>query len=289
MIVVRITGGLGNQLFQYATGFALAQKFECELVLDTSFYPTQTLRKYELDKFNIQARIATKSEIKKLGGGQDFISKLIRKIGGTQFIFPNYFKETESIVYHQGIEQCVKGTYLDGYWQNPKYFSKYKKEIVKQFTPIEDVSVQAKQWEETILNNKMKSVSLHVRRGDYVQNAHTNSIHGTCDIDYYKRAVAETKNKHGNDAYFFVFSDDIDWCKENLNGLGKMIYVDDTQSAIDDLYLMSKCNGNIIANSTFSWWGAWLNNQVDVFAPVNWFVSQNRNSIELYPKEWNTL
>lgn len=289
MILVKITGGVGNQLFQYATGYALAKKLDCELVLDTSFYPTQTLRKYELDKFNVDARLATEDEVKSHGGGNDFVSKLLRKTGISWLIYPHYFKETESTVYHRKIEQCKVGTLLDGYWQNPRYFSEYKADIVRQFTPIEGISMPARDWQAKIEQEETKAVSLHVRRGDYVQNAHTNSVHGTCDIDYYNKAIAVMQEKLGQDVVFYVFSDDISWCKGSLNHIEHIQFVDDTTSAIDDMFLMSRCAGNIIANSTFSWWGAWLNTNGLTLAPTDWFMDKNRKYSGIYPSLWITL
>ncbi|EKO3971242.1 alpha-1,2-fucosyltransferase [Vibrio fluvialis] len=287
MVIVKITGGLGNQLFQYATGKALAKKLSCELALDLSFYPTQTLRKYELDKFNIEARIATTKEITLAGGGNDVVSRLMRKFGLTSVIFPQYIKERESIKYVDKIDQCKSGAFLDGYWQNPRYFSQIKSELVQDFLPKAPLSAPALAW-KTHIEQSSTPVSLHVRRGDYVDNAHTNSVHGTCGLDYYRAAVNKVLETVENPT-FYVFSDDIEWCKENLGSLGQLVYIDDTQSAIDDLMLMSFCQHHIIANSTFSWWAAWLGDDGLTIAPENWFVSLERNNTGIYPESWSIL
>ncbi|MBO0215434.1 alpha-1,2-fucosyltransferase [Vibrio sp. Vb2880] len=284
MVIVKITGGLGNQLFQYATGKALAKKLSCELALDLSFYPTQKLRKYELDKFNIKARIATTKEISLAGGGNDVVSRLMRKFGLTSVIFPQYIKERESIKYVEKIDQCKSGAFLDGYWQNPRYFSQIKVELVQEFTPKTSLSAPALIWKERIAQSSTP-VSLHVRRGDYIDNAHTNSVHGTCGLDYYRSAVNKVLDTAENPT-FYVFSDDIDWCKENLGSLGVFVYIDDTQSAIDDLMLMSFCHHHIIANSTFSWWAAWLGNDGLTIAPQNWFSDLSRNNTSIYDSAW---
>lgn len=284
MVIVKITGGLGNQLFQYATGKALAKKLSCELALDLSFYPTQTLRKYELDKFNIKARIAETKEISLAGGGNDVVSRLMRKFGLTSVIFPQYIKERESIKYVEKIDQCKSGAFLDGYWQNPRYFSQIKVELVQEFTPKTSLSAPALIWKERIAQSSTP-VSLHVRRGDYIDNAHTNSVHGTCGLDYYRAAVNKVLDTAENPT-FYVFSDDIDWCKENLGSLGEVVYIDDTQSAIDDLMLMSFCHHHIIANSTFSWWAAWLGNDGLTIAPQNWFSDLSRNNTSIYDSAW---
>lgn len=286
MIIVKITGGLGNQLFQYAIGRALSLKLDCELVLDISFYPQQTLRKYELDKFHIKARLASKSEINRAGAGSHFIARLIRKLGLTSFIYPNYIKELESIRYVSAIDDCKIGSYLDGYWQNPTYFQGYKEELCQDFSPIDPISLSAEKWLTKIKGTD--SVSLHVRRGDYVQNAHTNNVHGVCSLDYYRNAIKHIQQEI-SEPIFYIFSDDIDWCKSNLSFVENVIFIDDTESAIDDLVLMHNCKANIIANSTFSWWGAWLKMEGDVIAPKAWFSSQSRNSTEVYPGSWLTL
>lgn len=287
MVIVKITGGLGNQLFQYATGKALAKKLSCELVLDLSFYPTQTLRKYELDKFNIEARIATTKEITLSGGGNDVVSRLMRKFGLTSVIFPRYIKERESIKYVEKIDQCKSGAFLDGYWQNPRYFSQIKSELVQDFLPKAPLSAPALAW-KTRIEQSSTPVSLHVRRGDYVDNAHTNSVHGTCGLDYYRAAVNKVLETVENPT-FYVFSDDIEWCKQNLGSLGQLVYIDDTQSAIDDLMLMSFCQHHIIANSTFSWWAAWLGDDGLTIAPENWFSDLDRNNKSIYDSSWTLI
>lgn len=287
MIIVKISGGLGNQLFQYALGRALSLKLNCELVLDISFYPRQSLRKYELDKFNIKARIATVSETLKAGGDSHFIARFVRKLGLTSLLYPNYIKELESISYVNEIDECKAGCYLDGYWQNPSYFESFKKELCEDFMPVEPISKSAIKWLDKI--KATQSVSLHVRRGDYVLNSHTNSVHGTCSNEYYRNAIAHIQQKLDS-PIFYVFSDDIQWCKDNFDFINDVNFVDDTCSAIDDLVLMQSCKANIIANSTFSWWGAWLNlSQRLQIAPVNWFSDSARNSQGIYPSLWLTL
>lgn len=284
---MKITGGLGNQLFQYALGRAISLRLGCELVLDTSFYPKQALRRYELDKFNIKARLATTTELRKAGAGSHFIARIVRKLGLTSVLYANYIKELESIKYVSKIDECTAGCYLDGYWQNPKYFEAYKKEICEDFIPVEAISNTAKKWLDKV--KATESVSLHVRRGDYVQNAHTNSVHGTCSIEYYRNAIAHIQQQV-NSPIFYIFSDDIQWCKDNLDFINNVNFVDDTCSAIDDLVLMQNCKANIIANSTFSWWGAWLNlSQGLQVAPVNWFSVEDRNCQGIYPDAWLIL
>jgi len=287
MIIVKITGGLGNQMFQYSLGRALSIKLDCELVLDVTFYPSQELRKYELDKFNISARFATTEELIRVGAGESLISKVVHKLKLEPMIYPLYIKEKESMKYLKTIDKCIKGSYLDGYWQNPDYFKKYKDILLKDFTPVTNMSVIMNYWADKIKNSK--SVSIHIRRGDYINNNQTNSVHGICSLEYYKKAI-DVFDDNDDSISYYVFSDDIKWCKENLGFMKKCFFVDDTTDPVDDLMLMGLCEGNIIANSTFSWWGAWLGcSSGRTVAPINWFASKDKNANGIYPKSWITL
>jgi hypothetical protein len=152
------------------------------------------------------------------------------------------------------------------------------------------VSKEAKAMAE-IINKEKNSVSLHVRRGDYVSNPDANKYHGTKGLDYYIAALARV-NKSQKDSTVFVFSDDIAWCKKNLKlKAKKVVWVDGKNSPIEDIYLMSLCKSNIIANSTFSWWGAWLNSNPKkiVVAPKVWFSDSNIDTSDLIPADWTRL
>ena len=137
--------------------------------------------------------------------------------------------------------------------------------------------------------SQTNSVSLHIRRGDYVSNQKTNQTHGTCDLDYYQRCITEIEKEVEN-PYFFVFSDEIEWVKENLKINHPAEYVDQNtgDKSYEDMRLMSQCKHNVIANSSFSWWGAWLNSYPDkiVFAPKRWFASDKHNTKDLIPEGW---
>ena len=270
MIIVRITGGLGNQMFQYAVAKSLAIKNNDFFKLDISFYPKQTLRKYELNLFNIEENIASKDEIIKLADNESIWFKVKRKLGFNPKRPNSYYAEKEIAVFDENLFEKKGDIYLDGYWQNENYFKDIKDEILKDFTLKQDISKEAKEYLNQIKNSK--SISLHVRRGDYIQNPYTNKVHGFCDLDYYKKAIKYILEKVDN-PIFFIFSDDINWCKENFEFLENKIFVDKTKSAIEDLELMKNCTHNIIANSTFSWWGAWLNEHNDkvVISPKKWF------------------
>ncbi|MGJ0363448.1 alpha-1,2-fucosyltransferase [Aliarcobacter cryaerophilus] len=277
MIITKITGGLGNQMFQYAVAKAIAKKRQDEFKLDKYFYPKQTLRKYELNQFNLEEKIATNDEVIKLAGNENFWFKVKRKIGLNPKRPKSYFEEKEIAKFHEEVFEYQDNIYLDGYWQNEEYFKDIRDEILKDFTLRSDISNEAKKYLEYIKN--LQSVSLHVRRGDYVQNSHTNSVHGTCNLKYYQKAIKKIEQNIEN-PIFYIFSDDIVWCKENFEFLENKVFVDDTENAFDDLELMKNCKHNIIANSSFSWWGAWLNQNENkiVIAPKRWFADDKLES-----------
>jgi hypothetical protein len=280
MIISKITGGLGNQMFQYAIAKSIAQKRADKFKLDISFYPKQSLRKYELNYFNIEENIATNNEIIKLAGDENFWFKLRKKLGLNPTRAKSYFLEKETAVFDKKVFDYEKNIYLDGYWQDEEYFRDIREELLKDFTLKNNISIEAKKYLKDIRNSQ--SVSVHVRRGDYIQNTHTNSVHGTCDLDYYQKAIKciHEKVKSPN---FYIFSDDIIWCKENFDFLENKVFVDDTKSAFDDLELMRNCKHNIIANSTFSWWAAWLNTYEKkiVIGPKIWWNSRVDKNLAL--------
>jgi len=265
MVTVKITGGLGNQMFQYTIAKSIAIKNNDNFSLDISFYPKQTLRKYELNFFNIEENVAKPESI---------FSKIKRKLG---FAPKEYYMEKEVAVFDKEVFNYKDNIILDGYWQNENYFKDIRAEILKDFTLKKDISKEANNYLKKIRNNN--SVSLHIRRGDYL-NSGTNEVHGICDINYYKRAIKYIDIKVNNPIYY-IFSDDITWCKENFDFLENKTFVDDTKSAFDDLELMKNCKHNIIANSTFSWWGAWLNENIEkiVISPTIWWSARIDNHI----------
>jgi hypothetical protein len=267
MIISKITGGLGNQMFQYSIAKAVALKNNDHFKLDLFFYPTQDLRKYELSLFNIEENIISNEELQNIVGSHSIFSKIYKIFG----LNKTYFIEKEIVAFDSNVFNNAKNKYLIGYWQNEKYFKDIRSEILNCFKSKDKISFEANYYLKRIKNSN--SVALHVRRGDYIQDRHTNSVHGVCNLDYYNRAISYINSKVSNPVYF-IFSDDMPWCKENIHHLGDIIFVDNTSNSIDDLELMKSCKHNIIANSTFSWWGGWLNNYKSkiVIAPKIWFL-----------------
>ena len=293
MIITRLNGGLGNQMFQYAAGKRLAVKRQVGLKMDViglgENIANTTPRRYSLSVFSIAENFATKAEIDSMKErGDSFFSLAKKKLGlkigsfeGKTFIAEKHFQFDPEIL------SLGNDVYLQGYWQSEKYFSDIKDIIRKDFTvKILPTAINQKIINEIKIRN---SASLHIRRGDYVSDKKTNQFHGICSLDYYAQGakmIAEEKQ----DVHFFVFSDDINWAKENLKFNYPMTFVDinDDEHSYEDMRLMSLCKHDIIANSCFSWWGAWLNQNPEriVIAPKSWFTDPNIDTIDLIPEKW---
>ena len=283
-------GGLGNQLFQYATGRALALKYQTELKLDLSFLNSDpknvyTKRELELHVFNVSANIATDKEVDAFSK-RTLIQKIVRKV------FPNspskYFVANQKgFEYDEAFEGYPNNSYLNGYWQSERYFATVRDVLLKDLIIKKEMSEQCKLTKGLILNSN--SVSLHIRRGDYVSDKSASVYHGTLSLDYYDKAMSHLNGLH-QDLKVFIFSDDMNWVKENLKLTNECVYVDFNtgENSVFDMYLMSQCKHNIIANSSFSWWGAWLNQNPHktVIAPEKWFADKNLNTKDLIPNSW---
>ncbi len=271
MIITKIKGGLGNQLFQYAVGRALSLHHKVPLKLDLTVFENYKLHNgYRLDQFAIQADIAAENDIINLKGGNNVLFSALRK--ASLFKRKSYFKEKRSSYFDARVFKN-NFVYLDGYWQNELYFSNIRELLLRELSPINSMNDLGCDYLESI--NKSNSVSLHVRRGDYLNLKNINVL----DVDYYMKA-SEYIRKNVEKPTFFIFSDDLDWCKKSLGFLDGSIYIDRTQTEIDDLKLMSFCRHNIIANSSFSWWGAWLNQnpRKTVIAPKDWMLNDPSSS-----------
>jgi hypothetical protein len=292
MIISKLQGGIGNQLFQLAAGYALARNHQTELKLDLSFLTNNsqstelfTARNYELSVFkNLKFKIATNSETDLfLPKKANLINRILRKI---KRIYLKPLIITDNIDCQDFFSKTSINTYLDGYWQNEAYFKEIRNELIELFQFPELPEKYAK----TISNN---SVSIHFRRGDYVDNKHINSIYANCSLDYYHNAIKYIQERFNN-IVLYLFSDDIHWVKENFATDLPVVYVSNQMlSVADELHLMSLCKHHIIANSSFSWWAAWLNQNPDkmIIAPQNWFndKSMNQKAQEIVPEKWIKL
>lgn len=261
-------------MFQYAIAKAISKKNLDNFKLDVSFYSKQNLRQYVLNHFNIEECIASKSEIIKLAGNTNILYKIKSKLGLKSKRPNSYCKEVQNSEFDHRVFNYKDDIFLDGYWQNEYYFKHIRDTLLKEFTLKNSLSPKATGYLSNM--NNFQSVSLHVRRGDYVSHTHTNAFHGICKMDYYLRAI-DFISKHILNPIFYIFSDDITWCKENFNFLSNKVYVDDTNSVFDDFELFRNCKHNIIANSSFSWWGSWLNTNTEkiVICPKRWYNNQH--------------
>ena len=290
MITVKLKGGLGNQLFQYAFGRAISLKLETPLRLDLSHYKSQeakdTNRYYQLDKFHIQADITDFKENGKIKTIHDLFKKIKSKIKNTASPYSNYaFNPDDLNVKDESI--------LEGFWQSEKYFKDIEMVLRHDLRIKDKLGTKAAVFKDRIKQVKDHggvSASLHIRRGDYVTNKYANVYHGLLDLSYYQRAISTIQAKLCHKPLvLFIFSDDIAWVKENLKT--ETPYVCVSRPEIQDheeLLLMSLCDHNIIANSSFSWWGAWLNaskNKI-VVAPKNWVKDPLANTSDVVPFDW---
>lgn len=293
MVIINLIGGLGNQMFQYAAGRALSLKRGDPLRLDISGFSNYGLHQgFELERiFNCTAEIANETDVRGILGWQS--SPLIRRVVSRSSM--SAFRRKSFVVephfhYWHGINNVPCDWYLSGYWQSEKYFSDVAEQIRRDFffrLPLEN--------ENSKLANKINqvnAVSLHVRRGDYANNPVTTATHGLCTIDYYRAAIEHVAERV-RQPYFFIFSDDITWVKNNLKMDFQHHYVDNNNGAesYNDMRLMSMCNHHVIANSSFSWWGAWLNEDSEkiVIAPKRWFNNHLAQTKDLFPRGWVCL
>lgn len=292
MICVEINGGLGNQMFQYACGRALALKHKTPLVLSFSHLNQRskgtTKRSFELDVFRINITEASVADLKKLKPILYRAANVFAfKLGFKGIQMSKYFIENK-FSYEHNIKKVGKDCYLSGYWQSPKYFDSIASLIRKEFSfhkPLDDRNIEI-----ASLIKRDNSVSLHIRRTDF-KNTKSNITHGICSLDYFDKAIKFISTKI-RDPHFFVFSDDINWAKENLKLPYQLTFIsgNNGDKSYIDLQLMSLCKHNIIANSSFSWWGAWLNSNENkiVIAPKTWFFNEtlNNQTNDLIPEEW---
>jgi len=296
MIISKLISGLGNQLFQYTIGRHLSLTHQVPLKLDLSFFKDQKLRSYKLDHYNIQAETATEQDVESLTAiyqRKSLYAKIYRKVEKWR---PKnkrlYYKEDEWWIYEPGLLQASSPVYLNGYWQHYKYFENIDPRIREELTLKENELADAPAIVGEILGNE-SSVSLHVRRGDYITDRDAYNFMGVMPLAYYHQAINYIIAK-GIKPSFYVFSDDLDWVKDNIQVNAPLTCVDlhGGQKDYVELDLMSKCRHNIIANSSFSWWGAFLNQNPGkiVIAPAQWVKPEDVNrKIELVFPTWTKI
>jgi hypothetical protein len=294
-VIVSLYGGLGNQLFQYALGRSLAIKSNASLTLDTAWFDIvdsledTTLRKYELKSFGVDC------EIQAIGlpwQKNNFLKKLFNRFSWLSKIFSNNFfiYNEKSAFFDYDLLNQTGPLWLNGYWQSYKYFDSIGEVIKKEIGTIRFLSASSQKVFNDVVNSE--SICVHVRRGDYVSNAKANKVHGLCSVEYYKKAI-KLVTKNLDNPVIYIFSDDPNWVRVNLKFPYKTIVVDanGTEDACQDLWLMSSCKHFVIANSSLSWWGAWLSSSEDkvVVAPKKWFADKRHDTSDLIPPDWLRL
>lgn len=289
MISVKVSGGLGNQMFQYAIGRKLAEKNKTQLKLDISALLNSlpkknfTFREFGLGAFQVKYKLNICSRLALLTGLKN-IFFIINKVG---LIFRNKIRpviiEKGQFNFEEKVLDLKDGSYLDGYWQNEKYFLEISDIIRQEFSLKNQLDVWASNWQKQIIS--VNSVAIHIRRGDYV-NLGLSEI---CGLDYYQRAIELIKSKIEHPD-FFIFSDDPKWVGDNFSGDNIHIVSSiENKSAAIEMHLMSACAHQIIANSSFSWWGAWLNKNINkiIIAPEMWSTTTKSNTI--IPQSWTVI
>jgi hypothetical protein len=294
MIVIRLIGGLGNQMFQVAAGYSLAKRLGLDLKLDIA-----SLKKYKRhngyqfsDIFDGEFQIASFWNVLNLLRLKHWSQRRNSVEVRPDFLFDPHSSILleKSHNYSSDFEKVEKSCYLAGYWQSERYFLDCQEDIRKifKFKRVTDSANLA------VLENILQSnaVGIHVRRGDYISNIHANEFHGICDLEYYRLAIRIIQEKVANPK-FLVFSDDMHYCRtafKHLNGV-EFVDVNAGKHSYNDMHLLSKCKHHIIANSSFSWWGAWLGqkeNQV-VIAPKLWFAGSKETLTDIYCKHWKLI
>lgn len=299
-------------MFQYAAGRSLAHHLNTKLKLDISEFKHYSDRFYALRHFNTLEEFASPRETSQFWEKhQTKYQQLVHRAKRYSALvlkrikFQSFLSEQSSFVnfsyvysephfhFDQNFFNVMGNIYLAGYWQSEKYLKDIEDIIRKEFTVKEPISGKNLELEELI--KSCQSVSLHVRRGDYVDDPKINKVHGICSLEYYQTAI-QKMIEYMPMSHFFVFSDDPEWAKNNLQVPHPIIFVDHNgpEAAYEDLRLITLCQNHIIANSSFSWWGAWLCLNINkiVIAPTKWFgeeVIKNRYLGDLYPEGWHRL
>ncbi|MBG6174941.1 hypothetical protein IWQ55_002766 [Labrenzia sp. EL_208] len=286
MIISRIVGGIGNQMFQYAMGRSLAIASGQQFKLDLSSLKKYKLRDYELNQFCIKAQPLSKWEqkIRQKYSSLAIARTLVSAASCLEV-------REEDLTFKQELKGLNSPAYLVGYWQSEKYFNEIAGQIRHDFS-LKSEFTPARSAMHSKIKASADPVSVHVRRGDYVTNPRANAIHGTCEPDWYAAAMMQMQDQYDN-LEFFVFSDDIAWSKANLPDYPATTFVEPQGDGrdVEDIHLMAACKSHIVANSSFSWWGAWLNPRPNkkVIAPRKWFRSAEMDARDLIPDSWQKL
>ena len=282
-IIIPLVGGLGNQMFQYAAARSVASRCNVSLKLDLSWFASSDDRDYALSPFNINAEILVTSKTK-----QNILNRGLKRIAHHFGVYSAiYGFQEESFRYDPTIYNVSAPAILNGYFQSEKYFQNIKDTILDEFKL--KVAPEKKTLEMLKSIETYDSICIHIRRGDYVSDGKTNTYHGICSMNYYHSGVTEAALGLEN-PHCFVFSDDPVWVRNNFKLDLPMTIVDihGPKEAHEDMRLMSACNHFVIANSSLSWWGAWLGRAPEkkIVAPKQWFADLSIDTSDLIPETW---
>lgn len=283
-MIVALSGGLGNQMFQYALGRSLSAQSGADLVLDLRPVESDSHRRYSLDAMRIKAKIGADRELVPLPGMLARKLKLRFPVRGARYVIES------GLAFNPGVHVKSLPSYFWGNWQSEKYFQQVADLIRDDFCLRAPLSPAREAVARDI--RSALSVAVHIRRGDYVNNPKTNAYHGTLSSLWYERAAKHIEGLVGKPRYY-IFSDDPQWAKAHLAGIQDARFIDPQTDGKDaeDLHLMSLCEHQIIANSSFSWWAAWLNRNGNkqVIAPLKWFSAARLDTRDLLPPSWIRL
>jgi hypothetical protein len=286
MLIIKIFQGLGNQLFQYALGRSLEERFGVKVKYDLSWFKENSQhRQFGLDRFNTKIEIANDEEVYNVKNGiypnriRNYIFQ--KELKFNPYYKQPYFKEDLS-KFEPNILKINSRTYIEGYFSSEVFFKEIRQLLLEEFELKNSINRVNQSLIEKIKNQH--SVCLSVRRGDFLKY----SMHNVCDLSYFENAIA-LMNEKIKDPVFYIFSDDNDWVKENLKLDQEHYFVTHNYPDFyEDLRIMKSCKHHIIPNSTFSWWAAWLakNNQKIVIAPETWLDSNEIDYSYYLPSEW---
>ncbi len=275
MIIVQMSGGLGNQMFQYALYRQLLAMGREVKIDDETCYVEDGTRARQLSVFGITYDKAAREELIALTDARmDIVSRIRRKICGrrTKSYMERQFNFDDKVFQ-------LEEAYLEGCWQSEKYFPMVKEELRQAFIIQMSMNEETRNYLDQI--EQTEAISVHIRRGDYLQDAQQVTYGGICTDNYYERAIDLMQERHPQ-ATFYLFSNDAAWVREHMSG-GQFIVVDcnDESTGYLDMLLMSRCRHHIIANSSFSWWGAWLNRNPakEIIAPKKWLNGRDCSDI----------
>lgn len=277
MIIVRIFGGLGNQLFQYSFGLYMSKKLNRKVLYDFSFFETDYFRKPSILELNFEIENAPYSLVKKYLPFKSFkLNSLYNRVFNSKSY---YERETQ-------LDLTQPTLFFHGYWQK-KIFTDSQLQFLRNSFKINNTTVSINFMVKNILKNN--SVSIHVRRGDYLLKKN-KKIYEQLLPSFYFEAILFLEKNQSSELTYFIFSDDIPWAKKNFSSIKNIVFIDGN-SDYEDLYLMSLCDHNIISNSTFSWWAATLNKNQNkvIISPKNWFNDRFKSTDELIDNKWITI